>query len=226
MIRSQRATCYSPWTIWSLRPSWTGGSSSDGLPPAPGRCPCSSRTAEGAHCTERFTTFSNLTLSCVSFADGLGGVCSGRLLPLPAVPEINIPGPGAAGSNIPGPVPALFPQLAVCSQDRAREYLSSQLLPPHRGKKKQCLEFQTKKMFYTIRTCPELACEWEPMLWLLSSLLTLSRVGMLPLLLMLLMVPMVPRLCSFSRLPSPSVSRCSVDEPTTRPLGELSLELP
>ena len=81
-----------------------------------------------------------------------------------------------------------------------------------------------KEKFYKVHicsvpTCPELAWEWEPMLWLLSSLLTLSRVGMLPLLLMLLMVPMVPRLCSFSRLPSPSVSRCSEDEPTTRPWG-------
>ena len=41
-------------------------------------------------------------------------------------------------------------------------------------------------------TCPELVWECDPMLWLLSSLLTRSRVGMLPLLRMLRMVPRVP----------------------------------
>ena len=55
------------------------------------------------------------------------------------------------------------------------------------------------------------------MLWLDSSLLTLSRVGMLPLERMLLIVPMVPIVCSFSRLPRPSVSRCSAELPATRP---------
>ena len=68
-----------------------------------------------------------------------------------------------------------------------------------------------------VLTCPELAWEWEPMLWLDSSLLTLSRVGMLPLERMLLIVPMVPIVCSFSRLPRPSVSRCSAELPATRP---------
>ena len=29
-------------------------------------------------------------------------------------------------------------------------------------------------------TCPELVCEWDPMLWLLSSRRTLSNVGILP----------------------------------------------
>jgi len=61
---------------------------------------------------------------------------------------------------------------------------------------------------------PELVCECEPMLWLLSSLRTLSNVGMLP---FDLMLRIVPRVWSFSRLPRTSVSRCSFELPGIRP---------
>ena len=65
------------------------------------------------------------------------------------------------------------------------------------------------------------------MLWLLSSLLTRSRVGMLPLLRMLRMVPRVPLMlvCSFSREPSTSrsMSRFSILEPLLRPCRRFNL---
>ena len=34
--------------------------------------------------------------------------------------------------------------------------------------------------FVSVPTCPELVCECDPMLWLLSSRRTLSNVGILP----------------------------------------------
>ena len=72
-------------------------------------------------------------------------------------------------------------------------------------------------------TWPELVWEWDPILWLLSSLLTLSRVGTLPLDLMDLMVPIVPVPPSFSSEPNTSPSRCSEEAPDGLPFTDYYL---